>query len=138
MKPNDAVVGSSASNRAAVAMTGLLVGVVATLPHLVGPRLDTASGVEVVDHVVPGVIVLATSAAVVAAGRFVRISGTAILGAGLTVVLAGLWMTATHVPLVAQAARHEAPWGATAYHCATAAAVLAVGLVWVRHSWDEA
>jgi len=38
------------------------------------------------------------------------------LPAGLVVTLAGIWMTMTHVPLVAQASRGEAPWAGTLFH----------------------
>jgi len=67
-----------------------------------------------------------------------HISGTVWLSAGLAILLGGLWMTATHLPLVAQAARQEAPWGATIYHSSSALAVLILGLVWTGSSWAGA
>jgi hypothetical protein len=78
------------------------------------------------------------SAAVLGVSRAAPVSGFAMLAAGLVVVLAGLWMAATHVPLVAQAARHDAPWGATIYHSASAALVLTFGLVWTASAWADA
>ncbi len=119
-------------------VVGLVVGACATLPVLVGPQLATAEAVEVADHLIPGLVVLSVSALVLAIGRSRPVSGVVMLGAGMIISLAGLWMVATHVPLVAQAARHEAPWGGTIYHSASAAMVLAFGLAWTWASWADA
>ncbi len=119
-------------------MVGLVVGVLAVLPPYVGPGLHTAHRVEVVDHVIPGLVVLGVSAAMLVASRLVRVPDMAMLGAGLMIVLGGLWMAATHVLLIAQAARHDAPWGASIYHCAIAATVLVFGLVWTKAFWAAA
>lgn len=120
------------------AVAGLLIGACAALPAYVGPRLDIARRVEIVDHVVPGLVVVAVSAAVLAATRRTDLSDTSLLVAALVVLLAGLWMAATHLPLVVQAARHEAPWGATLYMSASAAIVVLLGLVWAKASWAGA
>lgn len=117
---------------------GVVVGAVATLPPFLGPALDTAQRVEVADHLVPGLVVVGVSLAALATKRADRLSGTSLLLAGLCIFLAGLWMAATHVPLIAQAGRGEAPWGATVYHSASAAIVLAFGLLWARLSWAAA
>lgn len=121
-----------------MAAVGVIVGACAMLPPYVGPRLATAHRVEVADHLVPGLVILAVSVIVLAASRRGPVPGTPMLLAGLLVVLAGLWMTSTHVPLVSQAARHEAPWGTTIYHSAMAVMVLAFGLVWTKASWAAA
>ncbi len=117
---------------------GLVVGACATLPVLVGPQLATAHTVEVADHLVPGLVVLSVSAVVLAIGRSRPVSGVVMLSGGMVISLAGLWMVATHVPLVAQAARHDAPWGGTMYHSASAVMVLAFGLAWTWGSWADA
>ena len=57
---------------------------------------------------------------------------------GFLLTLSGLWMVATHVPLVAQAARDEVTWAATAYHFTPSLVVLILGLVWVGAHWSEA
>jgi hypothetical protein len=121
-----------------VPAVGLVVGACAIVPVLVGPKLNVTHDVEIADHLVPGVIVLAVSAAVLVLTRSGAVSGFAMLAAGLVVTLAGLWMAATHLPLVAQAARHDAPWGATIYHSASATLVLGFGLVWTATSWSDA
>jgi len=115
---------------------GLVVGACATLPALVGPELATADAAEIADHLVPGLVVVVVSAvALVVGGRSSRDSSVVPLAAGLVISLAGLWTVATHVPLVAQATRHEAPWGATIFHSASAVMVLAFGLAWAWASW---
>jgi hypothetical protein len=50
--------------------------------------------------------------------------------AGLGVLLAGFWMTATHIPLVAQTTRDEVAAGAAIYHTLPGLAVAALGAVW--------
>jgi hypothetical protein len=57
--------------------------------------------------------------------------------AGLVVLLAGFWMVATHVPLVAEAMRGEAPWPATLYHSSPAFAVFGFGLLWTMAHWSD-
>lgn len=112
-----------------LAGAGLLVGAWALLPPYTGPALATADRVEFADHVVPGVAVIAISALAFALGRR-PVGENVLFPAGLGVVLAGFWMTATHLPLVLQATRGEAPWGATVYHSLPGLAVLALGVVW--------
>ncbi len=108
---------------------GLVVGSWALLPPYSGPPLNTADMVEFVDHVVPGVVVIAISVASLLLARAGRAAG-ARLPAGLGIVLAGFWMVATHLPLVLQATRQQAPWGATIYHSLPGLAVLALGVAW--------
>jgi hypothetical protein len=121
-----------------LAALGLVVGICAAVPVLVGPQLNVAHSVEVVDHLIPGLIVFGTSAILLMVMRRAPVPGLALLASGLVIDLAGLWMAATHLPLVAQAARHEAPWGATIYHSAAAVLVLIFGLAWTTASWSEA
>ncbi len=108
---------------------GLLVGGWALLPPYSGPPLNTADTVEFVDHVVPGVVVIA-----IALGSFLLTRGghrgSMLFPAGLGIVLAGFWMTATHLPLVLQATRQQAPWDATVYHSLPGLAVLVLGVAW--------
>jgi hypothetical protein len=119
-----------------LAGAGLLAGAWSLLPPYSGPALNTAARVEFADHVVPGLLVVGISVlSLVLAQR-----GDAqrlLFNAGLGVVLAGFWMVATHLPLVLQATREQAPWGATAYHTAPWVAVLVLGIVWVLISRSE-
>jgi hypothetical protein len=110
----------------------------ASLPRFSGPKLNVAQSTEVVDHVVPAVIVLLASLAGIAASRRVGGPGAVRFLGGMAVLLAGLWMMATHLPLVAEATRGEAPWPATIYHTSAALAVFGLGLLWATVTWSEA
>jgi hypothetical protein len=110
----------------ALAGTGLVIGAWGMVPPLLG-MLDTALAVEVIDHQVPSVLVLA-AAVIVLLGR--QPSRPLLLACGFAVLLAGTWMAASHVPLVAQAATGQAPWPGTIVHATSALAVLALGTVW--------
>lgn len=115
---------------------GLFLGVWSMLPPFTGPPLNTETRVEVADHVMPGIVMLVASVAALVLTRR-RSRPALMLGTGLLVLLAGLWMTATHVPLVAQAARDDAPTGATIYHSVPGLVVLALGLCWAAAWWWE-
>ena len=117
---------------------GLLLAAWAALPPYIGPALDTARRVEMADHAVPAVVVAAASLAAAVGGRRAGRASSLLLASGLVVALAGLWMTLTHVPLVAQAFRGQAPWGATVYHGAPGVAVLAFAGLWTKTYWDDA
>jgi hypothetical protein len=99
--------------------------------------LATSDRVEIADHVVPGVVVVVVS--IVALVTLARSSdrSTFMFAAGLVVVLAGLWMFATHVPLLAQASRGEVTWGAALYHTGSALTVLVFGMAWVAAHWSD-
>ncbi|MDP9387163.1 MAG: hypothetical protein M3Q48_04360 [Actinomycetota bacterium] len=109
----------------------------ALLPPYTGPELATQTRVEVADHVVPALVVLALSLFALARARRPA-PGAFPLLAGLGVLLAGFWMTATHVPLVAQAARGEVAAGAAAYHSVPGVAVVVLGTVWAWAHWSDA
>ena len=108
---------------------GLLVGAWALIPPYTGPALNTAEQVEFVDHVVPGIVVIAISALAFLFSARAAVAG-ALFPAGLGILLAGFWMSATHAPLVLQAIRDQAPWDATIYHSVPGLAVLALGTAW--------
>ncbi len=106
------------------------------LPPYLGPplglELDVGSDIEVVDHVLPGAV--AALCAVMAALRSRR--GGTVPGGALSLALpssaflAGLWQTATHAPLLAEAGTIQAPWGAVLLH-ATAGPVIALLALWL-------
>ncbi|MGH9268325.1 MAG: hypothetical protein ACRD0D_09120, partial [Acidimicrobiales bacterium] len=106
---------AQAANRSAriLPLIAFPVAVWALLPPYSGPALNTAAKVEFVDHVVPSVAILLVAVASHVLARTRPKPGGALFMCGLVVLLAGIWMTATHLPLVAQATREEAPWGAT-------------------------
>ena len=119
---------------------GLVIGVLALLPPYTRD-LDTEMRVEVADHVIPGLVVLAVSVAVlVRARRNVLESGMLPLVAGFVIMLAGLWMTATHIPLVGQARRGEnqVSYLDAGWHTVPGLVVLVLGLLWTAAWWSAA
>jgi len=84
------------------------------------------------------VISIVASVVGILAGRRARGPGALRFLGGMAVLLAGLWMMATHLPLVAEAMRGEAPWPATIYHTSAALAVFGLGLLWATVTWSEA
>ena len=117
---------------------GMVAGLLGILPFFVTPALDTARSAEIADHVVPGVLVLVAAGAVFLAHRRDGVTPMAFLVAALAILLAGIWMVSTHVPLLNQARRGDAPWGASLYHSAAAVLVLAVGVAWTSAAWTQA
>lgn len=119
-----------------LATAGLGVAAWAALPYVATPPLDTEGLVEFVDHVVPGLVVFAVCIGALRLRRRTDRGGNYLYASGLGLVLAGLWMVATHLPLVAQAARGEAPWAGTIYHSASALCVLGFSLIWMVAHWN--
>lgn len=90
--------------------------------------VNVASSVEVVDHVIPGTLVAAigTYLAIDAyRGRPPGLNRT--MGASVC-FLAGFWVLATHVPLVADAVHGKAAWGSTIWHASTAVPIVVLSL----------
>ena len=113
----------------------------ATLPQWSGPALNTEPIKEVVDHIFPGAVVALASVAglAVARGAATRPARPSPVPffAGLAILLAGFWMVATHVPLLGEAFRDQAPWPATIYHSSAAFAVFGFGLLWTVAHWSD-
>lgn len=129
--------------RQALPWVGIVIGLWAVIPPYAGPELaNLESRVEIADHVVPSIAMLAVSVAVLVLARRRSDPGTGSfpLVAGMVVLLAGLWMTATHVPLVNQARRDEAgvTWAAAIWHTAPGVVVTVLGLVWAAAWWSAA
>lgn len=128
---------SPARLRRALPLAGLVIGVWALLPPYTGPSLDTETRVEVADHVVPSALLLALSVAALVVSWRGPPPGQFPLLAGFGVLLAGVWMTATHVPLVNQARSGQVTAAAAAFHTVPGLVVLALGAVWVAAHWSD-
>lgn len=104
---------------AAWAVLGLLVAVTPYLGRPLGLVVDVAATTEAIDHVLPGLLVVAAAPAIV---RFeaLRFELT------LLAVLAGLWATSSHLPLVLDAVRGRVGWPTALWHTTSAVALLAV------------
>lgn len=124
------------SLRRALPVMGLIAAAVAVLPPYTSSDIGTSMRVEVADHVIPAVVMVVLSLGALARRRRTT-SGTFPLVTGLGVLLAGLWMTATHLPLVAQATRDEVDVGIAAYHTVPGLIVLGLGVVWVAAHWSD-
>ena len=107
------------------------------------PYLATALGldvnvkeiVEVVDHVVPGVIVVAAALYLRKLARLRRLAGqsTALIAAGVA-FLAGFWVLATHVPLWGDAADSAVSWEAAIWHSVASLPTVALAVWFVVRS----
>lgn len=117
-------------------LLGLAVALWGALPRFIDTGLRTLDRVEVVIHVVPGAVVLIVSVLSLAVARRSAKPGPFLFVAGLVVLLTGLFMFSSHVPLVMQATRDEAPWGGTVFHTSSALAVLGLGLLWATAYWS--
>ncbi|MCA1691187.1 MAG: hypothetical protein LC733_02910 [Actinobacteria bacterium] len=138
-EPEDAGPRPSSDVRRWLPLMGLVVGVWGMLPRYVSPELNTSDRVEFADHVVPGILVVAVSLVMLLMRGRKAENGQSMLPllAGMAVLLAGFWMMATHLPLVAQALRDEAPWTGTIYHTSSSLAVFGLGLLWVTAHWGD-
>lgn len=122
-------------------LIGLGVAVWASLPKYSGPKLSVDASKELADHIIPAIVVFVAAVVGILAGRRPQGPGALRLIAGLAVLLAGLWMMATHIPLVTQTLRggpDAASWAATIYHTSSALAVFGLGLLWATVTWSEA
>lgn len=110
----------------------IAVGVWGTLAPYAGPDVPVSSTIEFVDHVVPGLIVLAATLYSVQRGAFEFLPAAVAL-------LAAFWMTVTHVPLIRDAARGAASWdGAIWMFAPSALLLLLTGLAfaWAWAAFD--
>ncbi len=113
-----------------------LLGGLSMLPPYVGPplglELDVPASVEVVDHVLPGVVVALCGGL---GALLVRRRSRAHEGVGGLVLysgafLAGLFQTATHAGLLLEAGERLTPWGAVLLH-STLAPVITMIALWL-------
>lgn len=84
--------------------------------------------VEVVDHVVPGVVVVAACATALLLRRRPSAAYAFTIAAALS-MLGGLWATATHVPLLVQARQGLVTWGAAFFHSTPGVVLMVVALL---------
>ena len=100
----------------------VVLGAWSILPPYVSP-VDVADSVEVVDHVIPGAVVvifglIALREAWIGAGdRALAFTATGIC------FLAGFWGTLTHITLWADAGDPGKPWGSVILHGSAAPAI---------------
>lgn len=136
---------TSASRPAEVRLTAFLAAIGAwniVVPYLgkaLGLEVKVASRVEVVDHVLPGAIVAAAGLYLFSRARRHGLAGDsfALIASGVG-FLAGFWVFATHVPLIADAARSDRqPWDAAIWHSIAALPIVAIALWAVLRSTSD-
>lgn len=121
-------------------LLGLLIGVWAIIPPYVNRfgDLNVESRVEFADHVLPGIAVLAISVLAYLVVRSAEPSHFLLFVGGGVIVLAGLWMVATHAPLVSQYRNDMVAGGAVLWHGLPGVGVFLLGVVWVLRFWGDA
>lgn len=130
MRRDPAVDTRSARAAAGMSLLGAWTIAVPYLGRALGLEVNVASRLEIVDHVVPGAVVSLAAGCLFALKRRRALAGgwPAIVGGGVC-FLAGFWVLATHVPLLADAARGRARWPAALWHSSTAVPIVA-GSLW--------
>jgi len=123
---------ASSGDRRPVLLAALAAWAVAVpwLARAVGLPLDVATRLEVVDHVVPGLLVLVCCGLLLhprTGGSSGSLPRLAMIGIG---VLAGLWITATHAPLLPEAIDGASPWGPALIHL-SAGPPVTVAALWM-------
>jgi hypothetical protein len=123
---------SSGVGRAQLALA--VLGAVSILPPYLGPviglELDVAAKVEVVDHVMTGVVVVVCGLlAALLASRDEEVAyGAPLLALTGLCFLAGLWQVATHAPLVLDGGGPATPWDTVLLHSVAGPVIVAVAL----------
>lgn len=96
------------------------VGGLSILPPYLGPavglELEVDPSIEVIDHVVPGLVTIAGALAALSLVRRGAADSVPALAALAVCALAGLFQTVTHVPLVLEAGAAGSPVGAVILH----------------------
>jgi hypothetical protein len=106
----------------ALAVFGVLDAIAPYVSTALGLHLSTLPLNEVVDHVVPGAIVIAVAWVSIIRGR-------RSLAGSLLALVAGVWMVATHVPLLVQAGQGLVPLQTALLHSIPGILVLLTALM---------
>ena len=114
---------SLASRPAEVRAAAVLVAigawtiVVPYLARVVHLTVPVAARVEFVDHVIPGALTVVAGLYLHRAARRgpLTLDRFALLASGVA-FLSGFWVTATHMPLIGDAATSDQPWDAAIWH----------------------
>ena len=116
--------------RRAMALGALAAWAIAVpwVARSLGLPLDVPARLEVIDHVVPGLVALACCAALAHPTAAGPPGGPPRLGILGLAYLAGFWITATHATLLPEAIDGVSPWGAALLHLSAGPPVALVAL----------
>ena len=122
----------------ALAAIGAWTAIVPYLGSALGLKVDVAARVEVVDHVIPGLLVVVAGLYLsrIARRGELRRERFALPLAGVC-FLAGFWVLATHVPLLGDAAQSDQAWDAAIWHSISALPILILAVWGVLRSIPE-
>ena len=117
--------------RAAAALVAIAAWTIA-VPYVgraIGLVVAVPARVEFVDHVVPGLVVVAAGVYLHRLARRRALAGErfALLAAGVS-FMAGFWVLVTHLPLIGDAATADQPWDAAIWHSITGLPLAGVAL----------
>lgn len=100
------------------------------LARALGLEVDVPTRIEVIDHVVPGVVVLACAAVLARRNDRDRTAALHRLVGCTIAALAGLWISATHGVLVPEALDGVTGWGPALLHLSAGPPIVLLAL-WV-------
>ena len=104
------------------------------LGPLLGLELDVSAKLEVVDHVVPGVLAAVAACIALSYVRRGQTDSLPVLAALGVCVLAALFQSVTHLPLVLDAGGPQQPIDSVVLHSTPGPALLALSLVLLLRS----
>jgi hypothetical protein len=104
--------------------------IVPYLGRAIGLEVNVASSVELIDHVVPGTLIAAIGVYLTLDAHRKAAPGWGRLILGGVSFLAGFWVLATHVPLLADAFAGKVGWGPALWHAGPSLPVVLLSL-WV-------
>lgn len=88
-----------------------------------------APGLEIADHVIPGIVVAVASVAIVMGSLSPGPTTPHVRLLPAIIALAGLWTVSSHVGLVVQAAQQDRPWGLALFHSFPGPPILILAVV---------
>jgi len=136
--PAIAPLSREAQRAALLAGIGAWTATVPYLGELIGLVVKVPARVEVVDHVIPGLLVVAAALYLrrLAGRRPLTGQGVALLAAGVS-FLAGFWVLATHLPLLQDASEKLVSWEAAIWHSIAALPIVGLACWFVLRSIPE-
>ena len=113
----------------ALAALALWASAVPWLGRALDLEVDVPARLEVIDHVIPGAVVLACAALLARVTRRDDPGDVRRFSACAVAALAGAWITATHVTLVPEALDGVTGWGPALLHLSAGPPIVVLAMV---------